>query len=89
VTGRLLSLYREQVSAVDGDRCPMSPTCSEYALRAFDKHGPFMGWIMTCDRLLRCGGNEIDTAPPVVRGGRRHWHDPVEANDFWWAGQEK
>ncbi len=76
--------FGKYISGADSDRCPMHPTCSGYCINAVKKHGPVKGWIMTCDRLLRCGGDEIRTARPVRTHNDLHFHDPVENNDFWW-----
>ena len=44
-----------------------------------------MGWIMTCDRLMRCGRDELRLSP-AIRTDANIWkcHDPVKNNDFWW-----
>jgi hypothetical protein len=81
---RLISLYRDHVSAVDGDRCPSHPSCSTYSMEAFKKHGFFLGWLMTVDRLIHEGSEELSVSPLVYIGGRRRIFDPVENNDFWW-----
>jgi hypothetical protein len=62
----------------------MYPTCSGYAAAALKKHGPVLGWIMTCDRVIRCGRSETRLAPRVRFNGQTRIFDPVEANDFWW-----
>ena len=80
----LIRFFQAHISQVDGDRCPMAPSCSSYARQAFEKHGPLMGWIMTCDRLVRCGRDEVRLAPQVTIQGETYTWDPVEANDFWW-----
>lgn len=81
----LVRFYQDYISAVDGDRCPMVPSCSEYAKRCVKKHGVIMGWIMGADRLVRCGRDEVKTARPVWINGRKYLADPVENNDFWWS----
>lgn len=43
-----------------------------------------MGWILTCDRLLRCGHDETRLAPSIRIQGANHAYDPLEANTFWW-----
>ena len=48
----LLRLYQVFISPLDGDRCPMKPTCSQFSAQAIRKHGPFLGIIMTTDRLI-------------------------------------
>jgi len=79
-----IRFYQDHISGADGNRCPMFPSCSEYAARAIKKHGPVTGWIMACDRILRCGRNELSLAPEKWINGSAHAHDPVSANDFWW-----
>lgn len=76
--------YQDHISGADGSRCPMTPSCSEYAARALKKHGPLLGWVMACDRILRCGRNEVSLVPEKWINGRSHAYDPVSANDFWW-----
>jgi len=81
---KLMNFYGKYISPVDGDRCPMYPSCSSYGAAAFKKHGFFMGWIMTCDRLVRCGRDETRISPGIVKDNTLLTLDPVSANDFWW-----
>jgi hypothetical protein len=53
-------------------------------MEAFEKHGFFLGWLMTVDRLIHEGSEELSVSPLVYIGGRRRIFDPVENNDFWW-----
>ena len=85
----ILNFYQNHISVVDGNRCPMYPSCSSYASRAFRKHGPVLGWIMSCDRLVRCGRDEADVSRKVIVNNHQLIHDSVEANDFWWFEKEK
>jgi hypothetical protein len=80
----LVSIFRDYVSAVDGDRCPSAPTCSAFSVQAFNKHGFIMGWLMTVDRLIHEGKEETAVSPFVYINGRMRIYDPVENNDFWW-----
>jgi putative membrane protein insertion efficiency factor len=82
--GVLVELYRSTISPIDGKNCPMYPSCSEYSIRCFNKHGFFVGWVMTCDRLLRCGRDELRLAPQIRVQGKPRCYDPPENNDFWW-----
>ena len=84
-----IRFYQEHISAVDGNRCPMYPSCSVYASRAIEKHGPIIGWVMACDRLVRCGRDEVHQSRTIIVKGRKSIYDPVKANDFWWFEKEK
>ncbi len=79
-----LKFFQKYISKADGDRCPMYPSCSHYAEQAFKRHGAFKGWVLTCDRLLRCGRDEVRLSPKVRSNGRPRTFDPVEANTRWW-----
>lgn len=66
----LLSLpihfYRACISPMLPPSCRFTPTCSQYALEALRKHGPFKGLWLTVKRLLRChpwGGSGYDPVP--------------------------
>ncbi|WP_022663771.1 membrane protein insertion efficiency factor YidD [Desulfospira joergensenii] len=84
-----IRFYQEHISPIDGARCPMHPTCSEYAGKAIQKHGPVLGWIMACDRLVRCGRDEVRLSRHVWVRGETKVFDPVENNDFWWFKEKK
>jgi len=79
-----IKFYRNYISGADGNRCPMYPSCSQYCMDAFKKHGTFLGWIMCSDRLMRCGRDETKVSPPVLVNGEKLSFDPVNNNDFWW-----
>ena len=70
------------LSAVRRGECPMHPSCSVYAEQSVGKHGPYMGWMMTCDRLMRCGRDETRLSPKVFANGKWKYYDPVGKNDF-------
>jgi hypothetical protein len=80
----LVEVYRENISPIDGKDCPMYPSCSEYSIRSFKKHGFLVGWMMSVDRLFRCGRDELRLSPQVMVNGEIRWYDPPENNDFWW-----
>jgi len=77
----------KHISAVDGQRCPSEPTCSSYSARVFRKHGFFIGWVMTVDRLIH-EADEGRYSPVVRRQGAFKILDPVENNDYWWYGRD-
>ena len=77
-----LSFYQKILSHSDGDRCPMYPSCSAYAKQAFHTHGLIKGWILTSDRLLRCGHDEVKLSGRKLIKGRYKTPDPLDKNDF-------
>lgn len=48
--------YQEYLSPLKmGSTCRFDPTCSNYALIAFSRHGTLKGFVLTLGRLARCG----------------------------------
>ncbi len=81
----IFDVYETFISPIDGDRCPMYPSCSHYTKASIEKHGVFVGWIMGMDRLVRCGGDEKTQSPVHFVDRKRFVYDPVANNDFWWS----
>lgn len=79
-----IRMFQRIISRADGQRCPMYPSDSNYATQAFNRFGPLIGWVLTSDRLLRCGRDETRLSPAVKINGLRSTYDPIEANTFWW-----
>ena len=62
----LIQFYRKCISPYKPPTCRFTPTCSEYALEAFRKYGPFKGLWLSVRRILRChpwGGSGYDPVP--------------------------
>jgi len=78
-----IRFFADTISRADGDRCPMYPSCSAYSQEAFRNYGFLKGWIMTSDRLLRCGRDELKHSAHIWIEGKSHVYDPVINNDFW------
>lgn len=52
---RVLQVYKRYLSPLLPQQCcRFTPTCSEYAMDAFEHHGLFFGLLFTTFRLLRC-----------------------------------
>lgn len=47
-------LWKQTFSIFLGDRCRFFPSCADYAVESFKKHGAFTGLYLTIRRLLRC-----------------------------------
>lgn len=80
-----IRFFQKYISKADGDRCPMYPSCSHYAAKAIERHGAVKGWVLACDRLLRCGHDEVRLSPKVRVNGKVRVHDPLKANTRWWS----
>ena len=80
-----LDFFRKTISRADGRRCMMYPSCSHYSGQAFKKHGFVKGWIMSSDRLLRCGRDEKRLSEQIIIHKQVHYYDPLQHNDFWWS----
>ena len=61
----IVELYRRHISPLKPPCCRFIPTCSQYALEAFEEWGFFIGLALTIWRILRCN--------PFCKGG----FDPV------------
>lgn len=61
----LLRAYKTSVSPLLPPACRYTPTCSEYAIEAIERHGVTAGSVLAARRVLSCH--------PFARGG----YDPV------------
>ena len=61
----VLRFYKRYISPLLPDACIYTPTCSEYAMEAIQKHGVIKGMGLAIWRVLRCN--------PFAKGG----YDPV------------
>ncbi|MEA4870021.1 MAG: membrane protein insertion efficiency factor YidD [Christensenella sp.] len=57
--------YKKYISPLLPPSCRFTPTCSEYAIEAIQKHGAWKGGLLAIWRILRCN--------PFCKGG----YDPV------------
>lgn len=62
----LIRFYQLFISPHFGPRCRFVPTCSQYALESFKKHGAIKGFTLTIKRLSKChpwGSSGFDAVP--------------------------
>jgi putative membrane protein insertion efficiency factor len=71
----LIRLYQCTLGPLMGGHCRFEPTCSRYAIDAYEEHGPIKGTYLTVRRLLRCH--------PLGGGG----YDPVPVNESKWLSE--
>lgn len=58
----LIKFYRKYLSHLKKTtHCRFIPTCSQYAIEAIEKYGPFKGTYLALKRILRCN--------PFSKGG--------------------
>ena len=74
--------YQKFLSPVLDSKCYMLPSCSAYAKQALSEYGPFLGLLLTIDRLFR-EANENQTSPLVRQGDNIKLYDPPSANVWW------
>ena len=69
----LVRFYRKYLSPLKGRPCcRFVPTCSAYAIEAFEKRGFFIGMILTVWRILRCNPWNPGGYDPVPERGLRY-----------------
>ena len=74
----LIRFYRRFISPHKGGACcRFTPSCSAYAIEAFEKRGFFVGMILTVWRILRCN--------PYCAGG----YDPVPDKGLRYKGSRE
>jgi uncharacterized protein len=62
----MIRAYQVVLGPFMGGHCRFHPTCSEYGLEAYRKHGPLRGTWLTFWRIARChpfGGSGFDPVP--------------------------
>lgn len=81
----IIAFYQRQIRPALGERCSLSPSCSEYAREAFHKHG-LLGFALAADRLFREPSVVAAAAKPIKLDGKLLYEDPLSAHD-WWLGE--
>ena len=63
---KLVRFYQVAISPMLPPRCRYTPTCSQYAVEALQKHGACKGSMLALRRICRChpfGGSGYDPVP--------------------------
>ena len=61
-----IKIYQIIISPLLGPSCRFTPTCSQYAVEAIQKYGPFKGSWLSFKRIIKChpwGGSGYDPVP--------------------------
>lgn len=62
----IIKFYQNAISPYTPASCRYMPTCSQYAVEAISKYGPFKGGWLALKRILSChpwGGHGYDPVP--------------------------
>jgi len=62
----IIKFYQYSISPLLGPACRYTPSCSQYGIEAFKKHGFFKGFYLTVKRISSChpwGGHGHDPVP--------------------------
>ena len=51
---KLIRFYQITLSVFLGQHCRFSPTCSNYAIEALNRHGALKGTILSSKRICKC-----------------------------------
>lgn len=62
----LIKLY-QKIPGNFHNYCRYTPTCSNYAIEAIDKHGALKGSILSIKRILRCNPFGSYGYDPVIK----------------------
>ena len=63
---KIIRFYQVAISPIIGPACRYTPTCSNYAIGAIKKYGPFKGSWLSIKRISTChpwGGEGYDPVP--------------------------
>ena len=66
----IIRLYQLLISPVLKNNCRYLPTCSEYAIDAFNQHGIIRGFYFSIKRILSChpfGNHGYDPVPKKIK----------------------
>jgi putative component of membrane protein insertase Oxa1/YidC/SpoIIIJ protein YidD/tetratricopeptide (TPR) repeat protein len=88
LTTSTIQTYQILVSPGKGASCPMHPHCSEYGLETFRQFNPLRAFVMTADRLHRCG-HDLDNYPLVRADGYLRFYDPVQPTSLSGTRKDK
>lgn len=77
----LLRFFQRVVSPVDGARCNLYPSCSEFSRQAIRRYGLLAGFALTAGRLMRDNASAPRNYRAILLDGRVVLYDPPE--DHW------
>ncbi len=81
----LIKFYQKVLSPLKRQpTCRFTPTCSGYALEAFQKRGFIVGLILTVGRICRCQPFCAGGYDPVPERGLRKYRVPTPMTKYYY-----
>jgi putative component of membrane protein insertase Oxa1/YidC/SpoIIIJ protein YidD len=71
-----ISFYQKFISGIRGQDCPMYPSCSNFAMNAFQEKSFINAFVLTSDRLMRCGHDLKDYDLTSISAGQKYLDFP-------------
>ncbi len=85
----LIRLYQKVLSPLKRQpTCRFRPTCSGYAIEAFQKRGFVIGLILTVRRIVRCNPFCAGGYDPVPEKGLRNRYRPKPITKYYYPQDE-
>ncbi|WP_256010414.1 membrane protein insertion efficiency factor YidD [Desertivirga xinjiangensis] len=72
-----IRFYQNYISEIRGQECPMYPSCSNFGLKSFKETNFLHAFLLTSDRLLRCGHDHKNYALTLQENGFKNIDFPV------------
>ena len=81
----LIRFYQKHLSSLKRKpTCRFTPTCSSYAVEAFQKRGFFVGMILAIARVFRCQPFCAGGYDPVPESGLRNRYRPSPLTKYYY-----
>tara|TARA_B100000963_G_C22633583_1_gene676292 strand:- start:2905 stop:4089 length:1185 start_codon:yes stop_codon:yes gene_type:complete len=77
-----IGFYQNYISGIRGQTCPMHPSCSRYAIESFRNNNFFNAFLLTSDRLIRCGHDYENYSLTLTNNGIKFLDVPKNSTKY-------
>ena len=77
-----IGFYQNYISGIRGQTCPMHPSCSRYAIDSFRNNNFFNAFLLTSDRLIRCGHDYENYSLTLTNNGIKFLDVPENSTKY-------
>ena len=77
-----IGFYQNYISGIRGQTCPMHPSCSRYAIESFRNNNFFNAFLLTSDRLIRCGHDYENYSLTLTNNGIKFLDVPENSTKY-------